>query len=58
VVARWGNLIVVYIGDGQWHRFTLNRLEAAALELVARERKALAYGQEVESSDKTTRESV
>jgi hypothetical protein len=49
---------VVYIGDGQWHRFTLNRLEAAALELVAREREALAYGEEVESLPKTRRERV
>jgi hypothetical protein len=56
VVAQQGNLVFAYIGDGQWHRFDQDRLEAAALELVARELEAFALGQEVESWDKTRRE--
>jgi hypothetical protein len=49
VVIRRRSLIFLYIGDGRWHRFNLERLEAAALELAAREVSALAQGQEVES---------
>jgi hypothetical protein len=56
VVAQRGNLVFAYIGDGQCHRFDQDRLEAAALEFVARELEAFALGQEVESWDKTRRE--
>jgi hypothetical protein len=42
VVVRPGNLIFVYIGDGNWHRFDLERLEDAVLGLVLREQIALA----------------
>jgi hypothetical protein len=41
--------VLVYIGDGLWHQFDLERLEADSLELAAREVEALANGQEVES---------
>ena len=41
--------MLVYIGDGQWHRFNLDQLEEAALELARRESEALGSGQEVES---------
>jgi hypothetical protein len=49
VVPRRRYLILMYIGDGCWHHFDLERLEAAAQELAAREGSALAQGQEVES---------
>jgi hypothetical protein len=42
VVSRRGNSGFAYIGDGCWHCFDLERLEAAALELAAREESALA----------------
>jgi hypothetical protein len=49
VVVRWGNLIFVYIGERNWHRFNLKTLEAAALDLAQREVVALERGQEVET---------
>jgi hypothetical protein len=42
VVVRRGSLIYVYIGDGNWHRFDLNVLEDAAIQLQLREEIALA----------------
>ena len=42
MVIRRGNLIYVYIGDGNWHRFNLVELDDAALELALREQVALA----------------
>jgi len=42
VVVRRGNLIFVYIGDGNWHRFNLTELEDAAVELQLSEEIALA----------------
>jgi hypothetical protein len=41
VVIRRQSLIFVYIGDGQWHRFDLEVLEVAALDLAAQESEAL-----------------
>jgi hypothetical protein len=34
VVVRRRNVIFVYIGDGNWHRFDLDQLEIAALALA------------------------
>jgi hypothetical protein len=45
---RQGNLMFVYIGEGNWHRFNLEELEAAALELARRQVVALEEGQQVE----------
>jgi hypothetical protein len=56
VVTQRRDLIFVYIGDSCWHRYVLEALEAAALELAARDESALAQGQEVESEDKTRRD--
>jgi hypothetical protein len=56
VVVQLRSLIFVYIGDGQWHFFNLERLEAVALELAAWELSTRVEGQEVESQDKTRRE--
>jgi hypothetical protein len=42
VVDRRRNLVLVYIGDGNWHRFDLERLEGTATELVLREEIDLA----------------
>jgi len=58
VVTRRESLIFVYIGDGQWHSFDLERLEAAARELATRESEALANGEEVESYAQIWRERV
>ena len=49
MVVRRGNLVFIYIGDGNWQRFNLEVLEEASLELVLWEAIALACGQEVES---------
>jgi hypothetical protein len=49
VGARRGNLISLYIADCCWHRFDLDRIEPAALELAAKETGALVNGQEVET---------
>jgi len=54
VVVRRRSLIFVYIRDGNWPRFDLERLETAALRLA--EEEALAQGQEVECQDKTMKE--
>ena len=48
VVTQQRGVIFVYIGDGLQHRFDLDRLEAAALELARGEGEALAQGQQVE----------
>jgi hypothetical protein len=42
VVVRRGNLIFVYIGDGNWHWFSLTDLEDAAIALQLSEEIALA----------------
>jgi hypothetical protein len=49
VVVQQGSLVYVFIGDGNWHRFNLDRLGEAALESTRRESGALLNSQEVES---------
>jgi hypothetical protein len=44
-----GNLLFIYIGDGQWHRFDLEGLETPAFASAAWQTDALAEGHEVES---------
>jgi hypothetical protein len=41
VVIQLGSVFFIYIGDGQLHTFDFERLEAAALDLVAGEAEAL-----------------
>ena len=56
MVTQQRNLIFIYIGEGNWHRFDFDKLEAAGLESIARELQALANRQEVASQDKTRKE--
>ena len=42
VVVRRGNLVFVYIGDGNWHRFKLDVLEQLAVDRQLDEEIALA----------------
>jgi hypothetical protein len=56
VVVRRRSLNCVCSRDGLWHRFDLERLEAAVLEFAARESGALVQGQELEFQEDTREE--
>jgi hypothetical protein len=58
VVIGQRRLIFVHFGNGHWHRFDLERLEAAAWNLVRRDMSTLASGQAVVSEDTTRRENI
>lgn len=52
MVVRGRSLNFIYSEDGLWHRFVLERLEAAACQLATRKGWARAEAPQVEPSDK------